>query len=186
MNNDIPIGAEPIEPETRNDADTYWGHKRLVLTGQDVRKRGHKLLLHYSGFAGRAKIVQISYATGKAAKHGQMLLRRELRQATSDQQYNRVLDSFLAGVARMRNEPVMVASTPAAPSAEPSAEQPAKRSPNYIHVHDCQSAVSDPPVACYFNWNDHTEDANCACGPRVNEENLGVDGTVFIVHQGRE
>lgn len=186
MNSDKPIGAESIEPETRNDADTYWGYKRLVLTGQDVRKRGHKLLLHYAGFAGRAKIVQISYPTGKAAKRGQMLLRRELRQATSDQTYNRALDAFLLAIAQKRNEPVLVANTPAAPSLERVDPPATKHAPNYVHVHNCQSAVSDPPIPCYFDWSAHEQSAMCPCDPAVNEQNLGVDGTVFIVHQGRE
>jgi hypothetical protein len=52
----------------------------------------------------------------------------------------------------------------------------------FLHVHDCAAALEERP--CQFEWADHTESARCACGPTLDETNLPLNGTVFVVHQG--
>jgi hypothetical protein len=50
------------------------------------------------------------------------------------------------------------------------------------HVHNCAAALEER--SCQFEWADHTESARCACGPTLDETNLPLNGTVFVVHQG--
>lgn len=58
----------------------------------------------------------------------------------------------------------------------------------YAHVHDCQADREGRP--CLFNWGQHSTIAAekfaaiCACGPRVDDTNLLLDGQVFVVHVG--
>ena len=52
----------------------------------------------------------------------------------------------------------------------------------YRHVHDCAADREQRP--CLFEWRAHAETRACACGPKVDERNLLIDGQVFVVHQG--
>jgi hypothetical protein len=50
------------------------------------------------------------------------------------------------------------------------------------HVHDCAADREKRP--CRFDWRAHVESDMCACGPRVDQTNMMMNGEVFVVHQG--
>lgn len=87
-----PIGAANHEPESRAEAAGR-DYKSLISTGQDVRKRGEKLILATAG--ANPRFVVLTYPSRKQAKEGQILIRRELRACKSNEEYNAVMDSVL-------------------------------------------------------------------------------------------
>lgn len=168
--------TDQLEPTTRNEA-SYRSFRSLNLTGANVKKRGCKLLLSYAGT--NAKTIAVSYLSGKAAKRGQTLLRRDLRAATSDAGYNRVLDAYLRAIVDAQVEREEVAGQ----AIEQAIEQAPEHAITYHHVHDCYRQDAGGKCACGFSWEGHDDSLGCPCAPVVNGSNYEITGEVFIIHR---
>ena len=89
---------EQVLAERRADTEE-WDYKRLLYTGKDVLNIGKgRLVITYAERDPRR--IQITCRSGKAAKRTQMMLRRDLRNVSSDAEYNKVLDAFFAAIEK--------------------------------------------------------------------------------------
>jgi hypothetical protein len=109
---------DPKLPESRSEAQQYISYQRLVATGKDVQKRGPIIILTFAGHRDpKARAIALRHRTGKAAKHSQMLMRRELRRAKSDREYNDIVQAIINEIEQSNKERADNAGTESNPAA---------------------------------------------------------------------
>ncbi len=172
-NNDIKkgelklYGAEKVDPSKRADV-AYANYRTLLATSRAVWVQKTHVWVRSAGH--HPETTRLTCASKREARRFAAALFTDLKQAKSDDEYNRILMTILRDIQQ-------------APKPGGAAIAQAE-----LHdVHTCetgqQCTVTPEGVAsCGFNWSHHTLGLECRCNPTLDDQDASGKYH-FIVHR---